>query len=162
MKEITFSICSNGIKESVTYPNDILLGTVIRECADHGIITQNSQYQVVKQDDSEMNLERTLADNGIQEGDVLFVGSVTKAGAGDENITVTFWLNSLSHKIPTVSNIQLGDLLSQITGELGSSGPFEAVKMGSSQGLDQNMTLKELGIDDGDEIELGAMTKAGG
>lgn len=161
MKEITFMICSNGMKESVTYPDDLLLGTVIRECADHGIITQNSQYLITKEDDRALNMNVSLADNGIVDGDVLYVGSVTKAGADNEDITVTFWLNSLSHEIPTVSSIQLGDLLSQISGELGSTGPYEAVKKESSKALDQRKTLKDLGIGDGDEIELGAITKAG-
>ena len=86
MKEITFMICSNGTKESVTYPDDLLLGTVIRECADHGIIVQNSQYLVTKEDDRALNLNRSLADNGIVDGDVLYVGSVTKAGANNEEI----------------------------------------------------------------------------
>lgn len=161
MKEITFMICSNGTKESVTYPDDLLLGTVIRECADHGIIVQNSQYLVTKEDDHALDLNRSLADNGIVDGDVLYVGSVTKAGADNEDIAVTFWLNSLRHDIPTVSNIQLGDLLSQISDEIGSAGPFEAVKKESSDALDQSKTLKDLGVGDGDEIELGAITKAG-
>ncbi len=155
-------ICSNGTKESVTYPDDLLLETVIRECADHGLIAQNSQYLITKEDDRALNMNSSLADNGIVDGTVLYVGSVTKAGADDsEDITVTFWLNSVSHEIPTVSTIQLGDLLSQISSELGSSGPFEAVKKESSEALKQNMTLKALGIGDGDEIELGAITKAG-
>ena len=98
-------ICSNGTKESVTYPDDLLLGTVIRECADHGIIVQNSQYLVTKEDDRALNLNRSLADNDIVDGDVLYVGSVTKAVANNEVITVTFWLNSLRHDIHTVSNI---------------------------------------------------------
>ena len=161
MKEITFMISSNGTKESVTYPNDLLLGTVIRECADHGIIPQSSQYLITKENESELDLGRSLADNGIEEGDVLYVGSITKAGADNEDITVTFWLGSLRHDIPTVSSIQLGDLLSQISDELGSAGPFEAVKKESNEALSQDKTLKDLGIGDGDEIDLGTITKAG-
>lgn len=161
MTEITFTICYNGTKESVTYPDDMQLSAVLRECANHGLIPQSSQHLVTKEDDRALDLSRTLAENGVADDDVLYIGSVTKAGSDDEEITITLWLNSVSHQVPTVSSIQLGDLLSQLSGELRSSGPFEAVKKMSNTALDQHRTLKDLGIGDGDEIELGAIVKAG-
>lgn len=79
-----------------------------------------------------------------------------------ENITIYIRYNE-KFEVPTQNNIVLADLLSQLAdrGNIPQGQSWIVVKQNSTTPLELGRTLSELGIRDGDVLDLGLPNKAG-
>lgn len=83
MNDITITIRYGGEKQSVPTQDNIILDDLLQQLGDRGSLPQGQSWVVTKMGgDSAMDLGRTLADNGITDGDILDLALPTKAGFG--------------------------------------------------------------------------------
>jgi hypothetical protein len=81
MKEITIFIRYASEKQSVPTQDDIVLDDLLQQLADRGALPQGKSWVVFKEGkNTAMDLGRTLAENGIVDGDVLDLGLTSMAG----------------------------------------------------------------------------------
>ena len=81
MNDITIYIRYKNSKSDYTCPDTIILGDLLSQLADRGVLDRGLNYVVVK-GDSEEALDQTvsLQANGVQDGDVLDVAAPGKGG----------------------------------------------------------------------------------
>ncbi len=81
MKDINITIRYDGEKHPVTTQDNIILDDLLQQLADRRDLPGGQGWVVTKMgDDSAMDQGRTLAENGIRDGDILDLGLLTKAG----------------------------------------------------------------------------------
>lgn len=81
MNEITIIIRYGGEKQSVPTQSDIILEDLLQQLSDRGSLPQNQNWVVTKKGgDMALDLETSLAENGIADGDILDLALPTKAG----------------------------------------------------------------------------------
>lgn len=81
MKEITIIIRYGGEKQSIPTQNDIILEDLLQQLSDRGSLPQNQNWVVTKKGaNTALDLEASLAGNGIVDGDILDLALLTKAG----------------------------------------------------------------------------------
>lgn len=164
MNEITITIRCNGQKESIPTQSDIILGDLIEQLAsrsDNGNITAGQQYLATKSGTEEaLDHSRSLADLGIGDGDIIDLAAPVKAGA--DNITIYLHVNGEKKATDTTSDIVLQDLLEQLSDrQVIPAGNFVVMKAGKEEALDKSCRLDELGVRNGDVLDLALPTKAG-
>ncbi len=82
MNEITIVIRYAGNKHTVPTQDNIILDDLLQQLSDRGTLTAGQNWVVTKMGgNSALDLGRTLADNGIGDGDILDLALPTKAGA---------------------------------------------------------------------------------
>lgn len=161
MNEISVIIRYNGQKETIPTQSDIILGDLLEQIADRGVITPGQHYLVTKSGFEEaLDHSLSLASLGVGDGDVLDLALPVKAGA--ENITIYLHINGEKKATDTTSDIILQDLIEQLSDrQIIPSGNFVVMKSGSEEALDKTHTLEDLGIVNGDVLDLALPTKAG-
>ena len=81
MNDITIIIRSGGEKQSIPTQDNIILDDLLQQLGDRGSLPQGQSWVVTKMGgDAAMDLGRSLADNGIADGDILDLALPTKAG----------------------------------------------------------------------------------
>lgn len=162
MNEITVIIRYNGQKETIPTQSDIILGDLIEQLASRGsFITAGQQYLATKSGTEEaLDHGRSLEDLGIGDGDIIDLATPVKAGA--DNITIFLHINGEKKATETTSDIVLQDLLEQLAERrVIPAGNFVVMKSGKEEALDKARRLEELGVGNGDVLDLALPTKAG-
>lgn len=161
MNEISIIIRYNGQKETIPTQSNIILGDLLEQIANRGIIAPGQHYLVTKSGlEDALDHSSTLSELGIGDGDTLDLALPVKAGA--DNITVYLHLNGEKKATDTTSDIVLQDLLEQLSDrQVIPTGNYVAMKTGFEEALDKSRTLEDLGIINGDVIDLALPTKAG-
>ena len=78
------------------------------------------------------------------------------------NITIFLRLNGEKKSTDTTSDIVLQDLLEQLSDRrIIPAGNYIVMKVGEEMAMDKAATLSELGVTDGDVLDLALPTKAG-
>lgn len=81
MKNIAITIRYGSEKQFVPTQDNIILDDLLQQLGDRGCLPQGQSWVVTKMGENvAMDLGRTLADNGIVDGDVLDLALPTKAG----------------------------------------------------------------------------------
>lgn len=81
MNDITIYIRYKGTKNDFSCPPNIILGDLLSQLADRGILDAGLNYVVVKgNSEAALDQTRSLEDNGVCDGDVLDVAAPGKAG----------------------------------------------------------------------------------
>lgn len=82
MNEITIVVRYGGEKQSIPTQDNIILDDLLQQLGDRHTIPQGQSWVVTKMgSDSALDLGRSLADNGITDGDILDLALPTKAGS---------------------------------------------------------------------------------
>lgn len=161
MNAITIIIRNNGQKDSIETQPDIILGDLMEQLASRGIIASGQHYLATKSGSEEaLDHSCSLEELGIGDGDIIDLALPVKAGA--DNITVFFHVNGEKKATDTTSDIVLQDLLEQLSDrQVIPMGNYIVMKAGNEEALDKACRLDELGVRNGDVLDLALPTKAG-
>lgn len=81
MNDIEIIIRYGGEKQSIPTTDDIILDDLLQQLGGRGRLPQGQSWVVTKMNcDSALDLSRTLAANGIGDGDILDLALPTDAG----------------------------------------------------------------------------------
>lgn len=81
MNDITIIIRYGGEKQSIPTQDNIILDDLLQQLGDRRSLPQGQSWIVTKMgSNAAMDLGRSLADNGIADGDILDLALPTKAG----------------------------------------------------------------------------------
>ncbi len=81
MTDITITIRYDGQKQSVPTQDGIILDDLLQQLGDQGRLPKDQNWIVTKSDgNTALSLDRSLAANGVKDGDILDLALPTKAG----------------------------------------------------------------------------------
>lgn len=80
MNDMTIYIRYNTVKTDYTTSPDILLGDLISQLIDRGVLPQGQNFIICKGNEQALDQSQTLRENGVGDGDVLDVATPGKAG----------------------------------------------------------------------------------
>lgn len=80
MNEMTVYVRYNTIKTDYSTSPNILLGDLISQLCDRGVLPQGQNFIICKSNEQALDQSLSLRENGINDGDVLDVATPGKAG----------------------------------------------------------------------------------